>query len=257
MESYVQEFLFFCDDPGIKRHLTAPYSPQKNGVVQRRNRTLMEMTRSIMKHMDVPSYLWGEVVRHLTYVINKIATRTLKIQTPYECRCPKKKKPNVEHLWIFGCICYAKNDSPHLRKLDDRSRTLIHLGIKPGNKAYRLYDPTKRKVVISQNVFFDKSRGWKWSTTTQEETCEPRMITFSVHNEKEESDKGENDNCIDDHDEEEEQEASETEDIEETDEPILRRSTRQSTRPSYLEDYVFLSELEDIDQILLMINEDP
>ena len=112
-------------------------------------------------------------------------------------------------------------------------------------------------MVISQNVFFDKSRGWKWSTTRQEETCEPRMITFSVHNEKEESDKGENDNCIDDHDEEEEQEASETEDIEETDEPILRRSTRQSTRPSYLEDYVFLSELEDIDQILLMINEDP
>lgn len=51
------EFNTFCNESGIKRHLTAPYSPQQNGVVERRNRTLMEMTRSIMKHMSIPNYL--------------------------------------------------------------------------------------------------------------------------------------------------------------------------------------------------------
>lgn len=55
-----QEINSFCNESGIKRHLTAPYSPQKNGVVERCKRMLMEMTRSIMKHMYVPNYLWGK-----------------------------------------------------------------------------------------------------------------------------------------------------------------------------------------------------
>lgn len=69
-----QEFQAFCDDCGIKRHLTEPYSPQHNGVVERQYKTLMEMTRSITKHMKVPNSLWGEAVRHSTYLINRVAT---------------------------------------------------------------------------------------------------------------------------------------------------------------------------------------
>ena len=53
------EFNQYCNDSGIERYLTAPYTPQENGVVERRNRTMMEMARSIMKHMGVPNYLWG------------------------------------------------------------------------------------------------------------------------------------------------------------------------------------------------------
>ncbi|KAG7585622.1 Ribonuclease H-like superfamily [Arabidopsis thaliana x Arabidopsis arenosa] len=102
------EFQAFCEASGIQRHLTAPYSPQQYGVVEKRNRTLMGMTRSILKHMSVPNYLWGEAVRHATYLINRVATRTLKHQTPYEVF--KNKKPNVEHLRVFGCISYAKTE---------------------------------------------------------------------------------------------------------------------------------------------------
>ena len=76
--------LFLCEASGINRHLTAPYSPQQNGVVERRNRTLMEMTRSILKGMKVPNYLWGEGVRHSTYLINRVATKVLKTSTPFE-----------------------------------------------------------------------------------------------------------------------------------------------------------------------------
>lgn len=52
-----REFQSYCDKYGISHHLTAPYSPQQNGVVERRNRTLLEMRRSILKHMNVPNYL--------------------------------------------------------------------------------------------------------------------------------------------------------------------------------------------------------
>ena len=71
------EFNVYCKNAGIKRHLTAPYTPQQNGVVERRNKTLLEMTRSILKHMDVPNYFWGEAILHSTYLLNRIATRAL------------------------------------------------------------------------------------------------------------------------------------------------------------------------------------
>jgi len=150
-----QEFQDFCAKEGINRHLTAPYTPQQNGVVERRNRTLLGMTRSILKHMKMPNYLWGEAVRHSTYIINRVGTRSLQNQTPYEVF--KQRKPNVEHLRVFGCIGYAKIEGPHLRKLDDRSKMLVYLGTEPGSKAYRLLDPTNRKIIVSRDVYFDEN----------------------------------------------------------------------------------------------------
>lgn len=146
------EFTNFCEKSGIIKHLTAPYSPQQNGVVERRNRTLLEMTRSILKHMNVPNYLWGEGVRHSTYLIISVSTRTLVSQTPYEAL--KGKKPSIQHLRVFSCIGYAKADGPHLRKLEDRTQTLVHLGTEPGYKAYRMFNPMTRRIVVSRDVVF-------------------------------------------------------------------------------------------------------
>ena len=143
------EFNDFCEGSGIIRHLTAPYSPQQNGVIKRRNR--MEMTRSLLKHMSVPNHLMGEAVRHATYLINRIGTKVLTHQTPYKAL--KGRKPNIEHLCIFGCIGYAKVDTPFPKKLDDISRILVHLGTKSGSKAYKLYVPSHRKLVVNKDVF--------------------------------------------------------------------------------------------------------
>lgn len=88
------------------------------------------MTRSILKHMSMPNYLWGKDVGHATYLINRVATRVLITQTPYQVF--KKKKPNVEHIRVFGCIANAKREAEHLRKLDDISRRLVHLETEPG-----------------------------------------------------------------------------------------------------------------------------
>ena len=93
------EFQSYCETNGISRQLTAPYSPQQNGVVERRNRTLLGMTRSILKHMDLPNYLWGEAVRHATYIINRVATRVLVNVTPYEAY--KGRKPRLDHVRVF------------------------------------------------------------------------------------------------------------------------------------------------------------
>ena len=161
------EFETYCESTGIRRHLTAPYSPQHNGVVERRNRTLLEMTMSILKHMNVPKFLWGEAVQHATYLINRLATRSLKGKTPYEAL--RSKKPNLNHLRVFGCVCYAITDEVGRKKLDDHSRCLVHLGTEPGCKAYRPLDLSKRKIVVSSDLVINKNKSWSWDTEEQRE----------------------------------------------------------------------------------------
>lgn len=99
-------------------------------------------------------------------------------QTPYEVF--KGRKPSVRHIRVFGCIGYAKIDAPHLRKLDDRSRSLIHRGTEPGSKPYRLLDPTSKKIVVSRDVAFDKNKAWKWIKSS-EETEEPGMFKLPLN----------------------------------------------------------------------------
>ncbi|KAG7547574.1 Zinc finger CCHC-type superfamily [Arabidopsis suecica] len=266
------EFNTFCDITGIKRHLTAPYSPQQNGVVERRNRTLMDMTRSLLKHMEIPNFLWGEAVRHSTYLINRVATRTLVEKTPYEAL--KNKKPNIEHLRVFGCICYAKAESAHLKKLDDRSRILVHLGTEPGSKAYRLLDPTRRKIVVSRDVIFDETKKWKWNRTEHENDNDPGMFSLSFgdfgnngireyvvteETGRDEENASSNEVNNEDDDNSDFENVSPTHNIinsEQQEQPKLRRSERQVTKPKYLQDYVLLAELE-CERILLILNDEP
>ncbi|GJV59508.1 zinc finger, CCHC-type containing protein [Tanacetum coccineum] len=78
------EFTQYCKENGIARQLTAPYSPQQNGVVERRNRTIMSTTRCMMKATEMPQDFWAEAVRHAIYILNSVPTKALEDITPYE-----------------------------------------------------------------------------------------------------------------------------------------------------------------------------
>ncbi|GJS60500.1 zinc finger, CCHC-type containing protein [Tanacetum coccineum] len=118
-------FVKFCQEEGIQRKTTTPYTPQQNGVVERRNRTVVEMTRSLLKGMNIPDSLWAEAVRHAVYLLNILPTKAVKDITPYEGW--KKRKPNMEYLKIFGCLAFVKKVGVHLTKLEDRSIPMVHL----------------------------------------------------------------------------------------------------------------------------------
>ncbi|GJR40311.1 ribonuclease H-like domain, reverse transcriptase, RNA-dependent DNA polymerase [Tanacetum coccineum] len=87
------EFTQYCKENGIARQLTAPYSPQQNGVVERRNRTIMSTTRCMMKATNMPQNFWAEAVRHAIYILNSVPTKALEDITPYEAI--KQRKPNL------------------------------------------------------------------------------------------------------------------------------------------------------------------
>ncbi|GJS03669.1 zinc finger, CCHC-type containing protein [Tanacetum coccineum] len=160
------EFTKYCKEHGIARQLTAPYSPQQNGVVERRNRTMLSTTRSMMKAMKLPLNFWAEAVRHTIYILNRVPTRALVDKTPYEALY--NRKPNLENLRIFGCTAYAKITIPHLRKLDDRSIPMVYLGVEEGSKAYRLYDPKGKRKHVSRDVKFMETKPWDWDNNREE-----------------------------------------------------------------------------------------
>lgn len=104
----------FYEKSGITRHYTAPYTPQQNGVVERRNRTVVAMARSILKGMNMPLYLWGEAVRHSIYLLNRLPTRALSKKTPQQAWAGKK--PNLKYIRVFGCTAYMKVPAVHTKK---------------------------------------------------------------------------------------------------------------------------------------------
>jgi transposase InsO family protein len=108
-------FAGVCEQAGIKRQLTAPYTPQQNGVVEKRNRTVMEMPRTLLKSMKVRGKFWGESVRHVVYLLNRLPTKVLGDVTPYESWT--RRKPSLGHLKMFGCTAHARNSAPHMKNL--------------------------------------------------------------------------------------------------------------------------------------------
>ncbi|KMT17950.1 hypothetical protein BVRB_2g034700 [Beta vulgaris subsp. vulgaris] len=96
----------------------------------------------------------------------RVATRSLAAQTPYEAL--KGRRPNLEHLRIFGSIGYTRTETVGRKKLDDRSKKLIYLGTEPGTKAYRLLDPATLKITLSRDVIFDENKCWIWGSVEGE-----------------------------------------------------------------------------------------
>ena len=93
------QFKELCEEEGIRRQLTIPRTPQQNGVAERRNRTLLDMSRSMMAQAKFPISFWGDALLTAAYILNRVPTQSVP-STPYELW--RGEKPNLEHLRPWG-----------------------------------------------------------------------------------------------------------------------------------------------------------
>ncbi|MCO5597368.1 hypothetical protein L7F22_051444 [Adiantum nelumboides] len=145
-------FKDFLGKKGIKHQCTMPYTPQQNGVAERKNRSLMEMARCMLKAKSLPHKLWMEAVACAAHVLNRCPTRALKTITPYESWYDRK--PSVSYLRVFGCLAYAHIPQQLRGKLDDKAVKCIFVGYSSGSKGYKLYNPATNKIFESRDVIF-------------------------------------------------------------------------------------------------------
>ncbi|KAL0641206.1 hypothetical protein Bca4012_103214 [Brassica carinata] len=123
---------------GIVHQTSCPYTPQQNGVAERKNRHLMEVARSMMFHTNVPKRFWSYAVQTACYLINRVPTKILKNLSPFEVL--NKSRPFIDHLRFFGCVCYVMVPGEQRNKLEAKSTKAMFIGYSITQKGYKLLE---------------------------------------------------------------------------------------------------------------------
>jgi transposase InsO family protein len=179
-------FQDFCRENEIRHQLTAAYTPHQNVIAERKNRTILDMTRSMLKEKGLPKQFWAEAVACSVYLLNRCPTKSVMNMMPQEAW--SGYKPSFAHLQIFGCVAYAQVPEAKRRKLDDRGEKCIFVGYSEESKAYKLYNPLTNKVVVSRDVVFSEEESWNWSNkeadkenvVSDESEEQPQIVTPSA-----------------------------------------------------------------------------
>lgn len=145
-----REFDKYLQECGIRRRLSAPHTPQQNGVSERKNRTLLEMARCMMKQAGVPPSFWAEAINTACYIRNRCPTKTLNGDIP--CKIWFGRTPTVKHIRVFGSRAYVLMKGNSKGKFDSKSEECVLVGYSSEAKAYRLWSPRKRNIIISRDV---------------------------------------------------------------------------------------------------------
>ena len=152
------EFLNLCKNHGIQKQFIAWYTPQHNGITERKNRTIMEMAHIMIAAKHFPNEYSGESVATSVYILNRCLTKSVKNKVPQEAW--KGMNHSVSHLKYFGCVAYAHILDELRKKLDKKGQKCIFIGYSEDTKAYKLNDPVARKVIISRDVQFFENESW-------------------------------------------------------------------------------------------------
>ncbi|GJV69342.1 retrotransposon protein, putative, ty1-copia subclass [Tanacetum coccineum] len=135
------------------QQLTPPYTPQHNRVSERRNRTLLDMVRSMMNLTTLPLSFWDYALESAARILNMVPTKKVD-KTPYELWYGKV--PNLSYLKVWGCEALVKRDTPD--KLQQRSVKCIFIGYPKETMGYYFYFPPENKIVVARYAeFFEKN----------------------------------------------------------------------------------------------------
>nr|GFC25935.1 retrovirus-related Pol polyprotein from transposon TNT 1-94 [Tanacetum cinerariifolium] len=125
-----------------------------NGVVERRNRTLVEAVRTMLTFANLPLFLWAEAIATACFTQNHSIIYKHFNKTPYELI--NKRKPNIKFFCVFGCRCYLLSDYEDVGKLKAKGDIGVFVGYSKESVAFRIYNKRTRKIHESVNVNFDE-----------------------------------------------------------------------------------------------------
>ncbi len=131
-----EQFRMLCEEKGICRQLTVPGTPQQNGVAERRNRTLLDMVRSMMAQANLPISFWGDALLTAAYILNRIPSKSVP-STPYELWTGAK--PILDYLRPWGSAGFVHHASHRYGKLGPRASRHVFIRYPEDSKGYVMY----------------------------------------------------------------------------------------------------------------------
>jgi hypothetical protein len=171
----VEEFL---EEEGIKHEFSAPYTPQQNGVVERKNMTLIDMARTMLGEFKTPERFWLEFVNTACHAINRLYLHRLLKKTSYELLTANK--PNVSYFRVFGSKCYILVKKGRHFKFAPKAVEGFLLGYESNTKAYRVFNKSSGLVEVSSDVVFDETDGYPREQVDLDDIDEDEVPTTAM-----------------------------------------------------------------------------
>ncbi|KAJ0787642.1 putative RNA-directed DNA polymerase [Helianthus annuus] len=142
----------FLSDSGVGYRISCPYTPQQNGVAERKNRHLSEVARALLFHAHLPKRFWYDAYATAAFLINRLPSQILHHSSPYEVIFGSR--PDYSILRTFGCLCYPFLGDTREDKLSPKSIPCIFVGYAPSHLGYLCYDPHSSRTYTSRHVRF-------------------------------------------------------------------------------------------------------
>ncbi|KAL3326682.1 hypothetical protein AABB24_037395 [Solanum stoloniferum] len=156
LEYLSSQFQEFMTHKSIIHQTTFPYTPQQNGVAERKNRHLIETARTLLLESNVPQRFGGDAVLSSCYLINRMPSSSIQNQIPHSILFPQS------HLYpipprVFGSTCFVHNLTPGKDKLAPRALKCVFLGYSRVQKGYHCYSHDLHRYLMSADVTFFES----------------------------------------------------------------------------------------------------
>jgi hypothetical protein len=150
----VEEYL---EEEGIKHEFSTPYTPQQNSVVERKNRTLIDMARMTLGEYKMSEWFWSKAKNMACHAINRLYLHRLLKKTTYELLTGNK--PNVSYFRVFGSKCYILVKKVRHSKFARKAVEGFLLVYDSNTKAYRVFNKYLGFVEVTSDVVFDETNG--------------------------------------------------------------------------------------------------
>ncbi|CAM8966409.1 unnamed protein product [Rhodiola kirilowii] len=152
---YSEPFGALCAQTGIIHEVTPPYSPESNGIAERKNRTIKEMMNAILHSSGLPQEMWGEAVLSANYLLNRIP-RKKKEKSPYELF--KGRKPSYTHLPVWGCLAKVMAPGPKRMKIAPKTIDCVFIGYaRNSTDELYLYDSSNQLIPFISTLYYANS----------------------------------------------------------------------------------------------------
>jgi transposase InsO family protein len=147
----------FLDEEEIDHEFSIPYTPQQNGIVARKNRTLIEAARIMLDEYKIPDHFWADAINTMCHAINRLYLHKILNKMAYELFIGKK--PNVFYFRVFGSKCFILNKKPKNSKFASKVDEGFLLGYASNAHGYHVFNKTSGHVEVACDVRFNESNG--------------------------------------------------------------------------------------------------
>jgi hypothetical protein len=170
----------FLEEEGIKHEFSSPYTPQQNGIVERKNRTLLDMARTMLDEYKTPDRFWAEVINTACYSINRLYLHRILKKTSYKLLTGKK--PNVSYFRVFGSKCFILIKRGRNSKFAPKSVEGFLLGYESNTMAYRVFNKSTGLVKVSCDIVFDETNGSQVEQVDLDELDDEEALCIVLRN---------------------------------------------------------------------------